>query len=91
MNFCESIDSTKETARLRKVLSKSPSVPSYIRTTDGTWTESSKETNNILMETPFPGSTSFPVPGTLSEIETQINDLNIDLISPSKVAELSIP
>lgn len=66
-NFCESIDSTKDTARMRKILSKTTSVPSYIRTPDDRWTESSEETNDILVNTHFPGCLKEPL-STIKEV-----------------------
>lgn len=53
--FCESIEVENEAARLRKVLSKDPCVPGYIQKLDGSWTESSKESLELLIETHFPG------------------------------------
>lgn len=53
--FMESIMDTSETARLRKMLSKDPIVHGSIMKPDGTWTESSSETLEVLMETHFPG------------------------------------
>lgn len=55
-NFCEDITSTTDAARLRKVLSKSSHVPTYIKRADETYTESSKEVLDLLMDTHFPGS-----------------------------------
>lgn len=56
-NFCEDIVSTNEASRLRKVLSKSAYTPTYIKRADSSYTESSKEVLDLLLETHFPGST----------------------------------
>lgn len=81
MNFCESIDSTKESSRLRKILSKT--VPSYILTQDNKWTEPSEETNNISI---FPGCSSSSF-GYSNELQGCINDIFelVKLITEQKV------
>lgn len=61
-SFCDSIESTKETARLRRILSKTKETPSQILKTDGTWTEDSDEILSLLLYTHFPESTSLTVP-----------------------------
>lgn len=60
--FCESVDSTNEAARLRKILSKSPTPPSFIQKDDGSWAESSSEMNQILLDKHFPGCKPDPFP-----------------------------
>lgn len=55
-NFCESLENTNETARLRKILVKEPIIPNYIRKEDGTWADSCQETLDTLMSVHFPGS-----------------------------------
>ena len=55
--FCASISDTHEAARLRKILSKEPQVPSYLERPDGTWTESGQETLDLLVGAHFPGCT----------------------------------
>ena len=57
-NFCESIESSNETSRLRKILTKEKIVPSFIKRNDGTWTESAEEILGTLMDVHFPDSTS---------------------------------
>ena len=47
---------------MRKILSKSDSSPSYLQTNDKEWTESSLETNNLLVETHFPGCSEVNEP-----------------------------
>lgn len=54
-SFCEGIENTNEAARLRKVISKEPSIPNFLQRSDGSFTETSKETLELLMETHFPG------------------------------------
>ena len=54
-NFCESVESSGKASRLRKILSKNSSSPTFLQRDDGSWTESSEEMNNILLSTHFPG------------------------------------
>lgn len=53
--FCESMESTNEASRLRKILAKTPTPASNIRNSDGTWSETHEETLDILLSTHFPG------------------------------------
>jgi hypothetical protein len=57
--FSESINDVNEAARLRKVLSKGPTTASNIRRPDESWTESDKETLDLLMNTHFPGCKDY--------------------------------
>lgn len=59
ISFCESVDSTDEASRLRKILSKAPSPPTFIQKDDGSWAESSSEMNRVLLEKHFPGCKPF--------------------------------
>lgn len=56
-DYSERVESTNEAARLRKVLSKEPSAPSFLRKTDGAFTASSEETLKLLIDAHFPGNT----------------------------------
>ena len=58
-DYCSAIESTKDTARLRKILSRVPSSSSFVKNADGSWAESIMETNEILLETHFPGCIHF--------------------------------
>ena len=53
--YCSGIENSSETSRLRKILSLNPTIPTYIQKTDGSWTTSSKDILEVLMETHFPG------------------------------------
>ena len=83
-DFCEAIESTKDTARLRKILSKTTPSPAFIKNAGGSWAESSRETNEILLTTHFPGCKDF-----LSTEEdlcaTKTNDMGPSLITCEKV------
>ena len=82
--FCQSIDNTRDTARLSKVLAKGHSNPAYIKRDDGSWSESSEESLNILLDTHFPGSES----SILDESATTLNpsDCGRDIITPERLA-----
>ena len=54
--FCDKIEEVSETSRLRKILSKNANNISYLMKPDGSWTASSKESLELLMETHFPKS-----------------------------------
>jgi ribonuclease HI len=56
--YCESIETIKDSARLGKILSKEPSCPTYIKKTDDEWTNSAYESLELLMNTHFPGCKS---------------------------------
>ncbi|XP_037942706.1 uncharacterized protein LOC119675572 [Teleopsis dalmanni] len=55
-SYCQEISRDSETSRLRKILSKNPSVPELLRKPDGTWSNNSRESLDLLLDTHFPGS-----------------------------------
>lgn len=57
--YCEGIESSNEASRLRKVLAKDNSPPSFIKRSDGTWAESETEIMAGLLDAHFPDSTSI--------------------------------
>ena len=62
-NFCSNIESTSEASRLRKILSKTKTTTGFLKKPDGSWTVSSSETLELLLDTHFPGcSTTVTVP-----------------------------
>ena len=58
-SFCNEIESVSDISRLRKLLTKTPSQISFLENEDGTWTESSKESLKLLLDTHFPGSSEL--------------------------------
>ena len=54
---CEAINTIEGTAKLKKKLRRAQPAPTLIMKTEDTWTESSVESNEILLETHFPGCT----------------------------------
>lgn len=56
-SFCGNIEDTSEASRLRKLLAKTHSSPSYLVKPDGSWTNSSEESLETLVNTHFPGNT----------------------------------
>lgn len=57
IEFFSSIESTSEASMYRKLLTKDPIVCGTIKNPNGWWTESSKETIDLLMEMHFLGCT----------------------------------
>ncbi|KAH8234566.1 hypothetical protein KR032_006031, partial [Drosophila birchii] len=53
--FCTNIQETSEASRLRKVLATTTPNVGYIKTSEGNWTSSSRETLEALTEAHFPG------------------------------------
>ncbi len=54
-SFCNNIEGTKETARLRRILSKNKDMPAQLLKPDGKWTDSCTEILSLLISTTFPG------------------------------------
>ncbi|GBP08776.1 Retrovirus-related Pol polyprotein from type-1 retrotransposable element R1 [Eumeta japonica] len=57
-DFCGNVRDISETSRLRKILAKQPTVPSFIRKADGSWSTSCRESLEQLIDTHFPGNRS---------------------------------
>lgn len=53
--FCENVEGVSETSRLRKILASNPTVPSYLKRIDGSWTTSGEESLETLVDAHFPG------------------------------------
>jgi len=53
-SFCSRIESTAKASRLRRILAKSPASIFYLKTAADSWTESSHETVELLLDTHFP-------------------------------------
>lgn len=62
--FCESVMETQEAARMKKIISRDPTVPGCLKKPDGSWTETNGETLNTLLSTHFPGCTNVDVNST---------------------------
>lgn len=77
--FCANIGSVKETARLRKLLSKTDTAPSYIMDDEGQWTSSSKETLESLFNTHFPGCKDLDLVENSLTVNQQTSYLHSDL------------
>lgn len=64
-SFCNAVETTKDSARLNKILSKDPQQqPASLKREDGTYTTNVKETAEVLMRTHFPGCNTNPLPHT---------------------------
>ena len=79
-SYCESIDSANEVSRLRKILAKESSPPSYLKKSDGTWTDSSEEIANILMDAHFPESQK--------EVQNNPDAMNFHGVAPGLVGNI---
>lgn len=83
--YCEEIESTTDTARLRKVLAKTHSSPTFIMNADGSWAESSKETNEIMLATHFPGCKDQCDPELLRTYSSDVSNFGNEIITEEKV------
>jgi len=54
--FCSDIERTTDAARLRKILSKTAAPLGYLQKANGSWSDSNKESLDLLLDTHFPGS-----------------------------------
>jgi len=54
--FCSDIENTTNAARLRKILSKTAAPLTYLQKANGSWSDSSKESLDLLLDAHFPGS-----------------------------------
>jgi len=54
--FCSDIEKTTDAARLRKILSKTAAPLGYLQKANGAWSDSSKESLDLLLDANFPGS-----------------------------------
>ena len=81
-NFCGKIESTTETARLRKILTKNEIPPIIIQNDDNTWTKCEKDTLELLLNTHFPGCQS--------NVETLPRSIQINETVPNFLTESRI-
>jgi len=54
--FCSDIEKTTDSARLRKLVSKTAASLGYLQKANGSWSDSSKEPSDLLLDAHFPGS-----------------------------------
>jgi len=54
--FCSDIQKTTDDSRLRKILSKTSAPLGYLQKANGSWSDSSKECLDLLLDAHFPGS-----------------------------------
>jgi len=84
-NFCFSIENVPETARLRRLLSKQPTIQSQLKRDDGQWTEGSEEALTALMQSHFPGCTDVLDARTHKDTASGEARSTNDLVTPSKM------
>jgi len=80
--FCSDIEKTTDAARLRKILSKTAAPLSYLQKANGSWSDSSKESLDLLLDAHFPGSQQAGHPpirgaGEGIEIDPLLSDRNM--------------
>jgi len=54
--FCSDIEKTTDAAWLTKILSKTATPLGYLQKANGSWSDSSKESLDLLLDAHFPGS-----------------------------------
>ncbi|KAH8294581.1 hypothetical protein KR054_011526, partial [Drosophila jambulina] len=84
-NFCSNIETAPETARLRKLLSKQPTIQSQLKRDNGQWTEGSEEALTALMQAHFPGCTEVSDANKHQDLATGEENLPNDLLSSKKI------
>jgi len=82
--FCSDIEKTTDAARLRKILSKTATPLGYLQKAVGSWSDSSKESLDLLLDAHFPGSQQAGHPpergaGEGIEIDPLLSDRNMKL------------
>jgi len=80
--FCSDIEKTTDAARLRKILSKTAAPLGYLQKANGSWTDSSKESLDLLLDNHFPGSQQVGHPpergaGEGIELDPLLSDRNM--------------
>ncbi|KAH8351283.1 hypothetical protein KR084_009543, partial [Drosophila pseudotakahashii] len=80
--FCSDIEETTDAARLRKILSKTAAPLGYLQKANGSWSDSSNESLDLLLDAHFPGSqlTGRPperIGGEGINLDLLISDRNI--------------
>ena len=85
--FTQSIDNTRDTARLSKILAKGHVNPAYVKRDDGSWSESSEESLDILFNTHFPGCKEAPLSvDVASSPPLSLSERGNDIITPERLA-----
>ena len=88
--FCGDLENTSDASRLRKVLSKDPGIPAFLMNSDGSFTESSNETLELLMATHFPGckdvDSEDSEPEDILTSSNNVSELVVSMINEEKVA-----
>lgn len=84
-SFCGEIETAVETSRLRKILSKSTQTIGYLKKLDNTWTTSSEESLNLLLNTHFPGCSENRATEVVRNLETRIEPDILETISEASI------
>ena len=84
--FCSSIESSNEAARLRKILKKEPVNVGLIKTSGDSWAETPEESLRILLDTHFPGNEHIKQPSYIVHDVVESDwDLAADICSDDKI------
>ena len=84
-SFCSDIEDTAEVSRLRKIMTQSKHSIGYLQKPDHSWTESSKETLGLLMDTHFPDSSENLTGGHIMGSEVSSETPPLDIVSDDNV------
>lgn len=82
--FCESVEGCSETARFRKVLSKTSPPIGYIKLTNGSWALNSDESLDALLESHFPPGEEEATESPQAN-QTEGNLLAMDIVNQEKL------
>ena len=88
INFCNGIETTSETSRLRKVLSKQHIHPTLLQKENGEWNVQPEEALRELMDSHFPGS--IELSDSIANKNHNPNSQNIDQIFTESIIEYAI-
>jgi len=84
--FCSDIGKTSDAARLRKILSKTAAPLGYLQKANGSWSDSSKESVDLLLDAHFPGSQQTGHPPEREAVE----GIELDPLLSDRNMKLSI-
>lgn len=83
--FCGEIETTVEASRLRKILTKSTQSIGYLQRPDSSWTASSKESLDLLLNTHFPGNMEGDLTANTTSSDTESNSQILNTITEANI------
>ncbi|XP_037815958.1 uncharacterized protein LOC119606498 [Lucilia sericata] len=84
-DFCSNVEGSSETNRLRKILSTTQAVPSYIQKPCGSWTTSSRESLEVLLDTHFPGCQPIEDNGIMTTLDHNTTNPSSVIINRERI------